>query len=246
MMDHEEAVRQKATEKYLLGELDPGLRDQFEEHLFECQDCAMDVRAAAMFVEQAKAVLAETPATSAIRAAADAQRSDAQRPDTQRSDTRKSDPSLAQGWFSWLRPALAVPALALLLAVIGYQNFVTFPHLLQAANEPRIGPWASLNISTRGSEPILLKMQAGEGFNLLINLPPDQSYSAYTLQLYNPEGKLQWTGRIPAALPDIPRSIYVPGAGLEQGNYKLTIHGVTAAGESSEISSHAIEVQIQR
>ena len=33
-MDHDEAVRHKATEKYLLGELDPELKDQFEEHLF--------------------------------------------------------------------------------------------------------------------------------------------------------------------------------------------------------------------
>ena len=31
-MDHNEAVRQKATERYLLDELDPELRDQFEEH----------------------------------------------------------------------------------------------------------------------------------------------------------------------------------------------------------------------
>jgi hypothetical protein len=231
MMDHEEAVRQKATEKYILDELDLGLRDQFEEHLFDCQDCAMDVRTAAMFVEQTKIALAETPTTTAVRTAADVQ-GFTSRP--------------AQGWFSWLRPAFAVPVMALLLAVIGYQNLVTVPRLLQAVNEPHIGPWASLSVSTRGSEPIILKMQAGEGFNLLINLPPDQSYSAYTLQLYNPEGKLQWAGRIPAASPDIPRSIYVPGAGLEQGNYKLAISGVTAAGESSEISSHPIEVQIQK
>jgi hypothetical protein len=35
-MDHNQAVREKATERYLLNELDPGVRDQFEEHLFDC------------------------------------------------------------------------------------------------------------------------------------------------------------------------------------------------------------------
>ena len=35
-MDHDEAVRQKATERYLLDELDAEIRDQFEEHLFDC------------------------------------------------------------------------------------------------------------------------------------------------------------------------------------------------------------------
>ena len=51
-MDHSDAVRLKATERYLLNELDPEQLDQFEEHLFDCTDCALDVRAAAMLVEQ--------------------------------------------------------------------------------------------------------------------------------------------------------------------------------------------------
>src|ERR1700751_56088 len=66
-MDHKEAVRQNATERYLLDELDPELRDQFEEHLFDCQDCALDVRAGAMFVEQSKVILAEPVAVSTVK-----------------------------------------------------------------------------------------------------------------------------------------------------------------------------------
>src|ERR1700751_6014258 len=66
-MDHEEAVRQNATERYLLDELDPELRDQFEEHLFDCQDCALDVRAGAMFVEQTKVILAKPAAVSSVK-----------------------------------------------------------------------------------------------------------------------------------------------------------------------------------
>ena len=66
-MDHQEAVRQNATERYLLDELDPELRDQFEEHLFDCQDCALDVRAGAMFVEQTKVILGEPSAVSVTR-----------------------------------------------------------------------------------------------------------------------------------------------------------------------------------
>ena len=50
-MDHNEALRRHAVEKYVLGELPPSLRDEFEEHLFECQECAQDVKAAAEFVE---------------------------------------------------------------------------------------------------------------------------------------------------------------------------------------------------
>src|ERR1700751_3098851 len=88
-MDHEEAVREKATERYLLDELDPELRDQFEEHLFDCQECALDVRAAAMLVEQSKVILAESTVPSVVKEPARA--------------TAKPE------WFAWLRPAFAVP-----------------------------------------------------------------------------------------------------------------------------------------
>ena len=132
-MDHNEAVRQNATERYLLDELEPELRDQFEEHLFDCQDCALDVRAAATFVEQSKVILAE-PAVSAAKLTAPV-----------KSNAR---------WLAWLRPSLAVPVFALLLAVIGYQNFVTVPRLIQAANDPQIAPWASVNVSTWNGDEI--------------------------------------------------------------------------------------------
>jgi hypothetical protein len=38
-MTHAEAIRIMATEQYTLGELSQALRDEFEEHFFECQEC---------------------------------------------------------------------------------------------------------------------------------------------------------------------------------------------------------------
>jgi hypothetical protein len=226
-MDHSEALQQRATEKYLLNELDPDLRDQFEDHLFDCQDCALDLRAAAMFVEQSKIVLAEAPVTSPV-------------------PVRDAYPAKSTGWFAWLRPAFAVPVMALLLAVIGYQNFVTYPKLMQAANEPQVAPWASVNVSTRGPAPQQVKVHPGEGFNLIVNLPPVQEYSLYKFELYNPEGKLQWSGQVAAPSPDEARSIYIPGAGLEQGNYTLATIGITSTGKRSKVGNNLVEVQIQK
>jgi anti-sigma factor RsiW len=56
-MDHNEALRIQAAVKYVLGELPPSLRNEFEEHFFECQECALDVSAAAEFVDNGRAVL---------------------------------------------------------------------------------------------------------------------------------------------------------------------------------------------
>lgn len=226
-MDHTEAVRLKATEKYLLDELDPDSRDQFEEHLFDCQDCALDVRAAAIFVEQSKAVLAE-PAATSVRVPALA-------------------PARAgrQGrWYAWYRPAWVVPVFALLLLVIGYQNFVTYPHRMQAANQPEVGPWASVNVSTRGSSTTTIKVGLNQGFSLLLNLPPE-GFASYKADLYNPAGKLEWSGAISAPAPEEGRQIYVPGSNRQSGTYALVIHGINATGESQEISRQSVDVQVQ-
>ena len=56
-MDHSQAVEQMAAERYLLNELTPEAREAFEEHFFDCPECAMDLRAAAAFVDEAKAQL---------------------------------------------------------------------------------------------------------------------------------------------------------------------------------------------
>ena len=44
-MNHTEAVRLKAAEKYLMGELSAELRDQYEDHYFGCAECAQDIAA---------------------------------------------------------------------------------------------------------------------------------------------------------------------------------------------------------
>jgi hypothetical protein len=225
-MDHGEALQQKATERYLLDELDPEVKDQFEEHLFDCQECALDVRAAAMFVEQSKIVLGDSQATP-VRVPAPV--------------------AVKPSWLASLcRPALAVPVLAVMLAVVGYQNLVTVPHLTAALSEPQIGPYASMNISTRGSVKTQVTVTPGQGFNLLVTIPPDMSYSDYIFELHNPAGQLEWSRKLPASSPDDTRSIFIPGAGLEQGTYVLTVNGVTATGQSTNLGDHEIELQVKK
>lgn len=223
-MDHDDAVRQKATERYLLDELDPELRDQFEEHLFDCQECALDVRATAMFVEQTKVILSE-PTTSALV--------------KQPAGEKKS------AWLAWFRPAFALPVLAVLLAVIGYQSFITVPKLTQAANEPRVGPWVSVNVSTRGTETKQVRARPGEGLGVLLNLPPEDGFTSYAIDLYNPAGKLEWSGPLSKTPAEESRQVYIPGRNRLPGTYTLVVRGINAAGESQELSRQSIDLQIQ-
>jgi hypothetical protein len=231
-MDHDSVVRQQMTERYLLGELDSETRDQFEEHFFDCSDCALDLHAGALFVEQSKAVLAETPAPISAGLPAPA-------------------PVPARlGWLAWLRPmlrpAMVVPVLALLLVTIGYQNLVTYPRLEQALNSPQVLPFASVNVGTYGSEGPVITTRPGEGFLLFMRIPPEDGYSHYTAELYNPAGKREWSLTVPATSAQDQWPVKVPGANREAGSYTLKVRGVTPAGESKEVGRASFELQIQK
>ena len=222
-MDHKDALRLNATERYLLNELDPDQLDQFEEHLFDCPECALDLRAVAMFVEQGKTVLAE-PATAAQEV----------RP------TRSH-----KSWFPWLRPTFAVPAMALLLLIVGYQNLIEFPAIRSKGALPEIMPSAAMNIATRGGEVPVVPAKRGQDFSLLVDLPPDGAFSSYVADLYNPAGTVEWSLEIPAdAVMNDSLSVRVPGTGRPGGVYVLAVRGVPRdGGIPSEIGRHSFELR---
>src|ERR1700735_5433078 len=123
-MDHSEAVQLMATERYLLGEMSTEQREAFEEHFFECYACALDVRAEAAFIQEAKVQLPLMAVPAAVPAA----------PVVGKGEKKHRD------WFGWMRPTWAVPAFAALLVIIGYQNLATIPGLKSAATSPRLAP----------------------------------------------------------------------------------------------------------
>jgi len=220
-MDHTVVVRQKMTERYLLDELDPELRDEFEEHYFDCSECALDIRAGAQFVAHTKTVLAEGTEPTPVRAIPN------RRP---------------VGWFAWLRPAFAAPALALLLAVMGYQNLVTYPQL----NQPQVLPSASVNFGTWSAGGPATTVPAGKGLLLFVRIPPDGAYARYTADLYSPAGKLEGSFTIAPTAGQDQWSVTVPGIHREAGTYTMTVHGFTAGGAGKELGNTSFELQIQR
>ena len=169
-MDHNEAVRLQAAEKYVLGEFPKAQRDEFEEHFFDCAECALDMKAAAAFVDVAREVLRDEREKSAEKSARPA-----------RGD-----------WFGWLRPVVAVPAFAALLLLLGYQSFVNVPRLRNLAVQsaaPRVLPMFSLiAANSRGSESAVFRVQPGERFGLYVDVPATDAYSNYLLRLDNPAG----------------------------------------------------------
>jgi hypothetical protein len=249
-MDHTEVVRQgNMTERYLLNELDPHLREEFEEHFFECPECAMDVRAGDLLIEQTRAIVAEREGPAPARFQERTAEIEIVRPIVD------NKPGWMDSIFGWMRPAIAVPVMAALLVVIGYQNLVTYPHLEQAANRPQVLPWASVNIGTYG-EGQTITTKSGQSFLLFVRIPPEKAYASYTAELYNPARKLEWTLAIPvtsaqqsgeasASISDR-WPVQVPGANWVSGTYTLTVRGTTAAGETKEVGTASFELQVAK
>jgi Putative zinc-finger len=225
-MDHAVVVRQKMTERYLLDELEPEAREQFEEHYFDCPACAMDVRAGATFIEQSKVVLAERPIDNTA--------------------LQPVPVPVRPGRFGWLRPAFVLPVMALLVGIIGYQNLVTYPQLTKKSSRPSVLPYAPVNVGTYGSDAPVVKAHAGEDFLIFVRIPPEGDYSSYAADLYDAAGTLEWSVTIPAESGRDQWPVQVPGANRAAGTYTVAVRGIGAGGDSKELGRARFELQIQK
>jgi anti-sigma factor RsiW len=226
-MNHIQAVEQLAVERYLLDELTPDTREAFEEHAFDCAECALDLRAGTFFVDQAKLQLPSISDRPVV-------------------ETRSSK-SKVHGWFAWLRPAFVVPAFAALLGVVVFQNAVTFPALRQSANQPRLVPISHLRPQTRGAR-LTLTVDRAHGAALQADLPFESAPASYSIELRDAQGKLVWSSTMPANAPasdgEQQFSLYLPGAKLGSGTYTLNVATLDAQGKSTPLEQYMFDIVV--
>jgi hypothetical protein len=232
-MNHSEAVEQMATERYLLDELSADEREAFEEHVFDCPTCALDLRAGSAFVAEAKIQLPAMTMTSA-------------EPGKAGKPGKK-----ASFWHSLWQPAFAAPVFAVLLIALIYENTVTFPALRTAANQPRVVPVAPLHGATRGGDHPTLTADRAHGLVLPIDLPQEPGMAptvSYSFSLRDPQGKIAWSGAAAATADNAggeqELSIVVPGAMLENGSYSLAVTSVDAHGERTPIAQYNFDIVV--
>lgn len=208
-MDHKEAVQLQAAEKYVLGELTQALRDEYEEHFFDCSECALDVKAAVAFVDAGREVLR----TERFEVAA-----------AESGENRRA-------WLLWLRPAFAVPAMLILLAVVGYQNLVTIPRLKSSGSAGTAQIYNSFSLvaanmrGERGDEAVKVQVHKNETFGLVFDFLPTKQFDHYLCQLQDEAGRVVQQVSIPAEKEKQEVHLLVPN-GLElSGKYNVVIAG---------------------
>ncbi len=226
IMDHSEAVRLQAAEKYVLGELPKEQHAAYEEHYFDCPACAEEIKATVAFMESARRVAREE-ALEPVGARRHV-------PATQMTD----------GWFAWLRPAFAVPVLAALVLFIGYQNGVTIPRLKDSSSS-QMGQTISSSFQLRGSvrggnesgdAANRVRLRAGDGFTLNFDFTPSGTFSEYDWQLRDQAGRLVKQGKVGGDKKYQAVSVPVLGGVERAGKYSLVFFGADGDGQTANES----------
>lgn len=214
-MDHQEAVRTKAAEQYLLGELPTAIRDEFEEHFMTCGECATDIRAGAAFVGNIKDAFERETAPEAA----------------------KVRPERRDSWIVALfRPSIAAPAFAILLAVIAYQGLVTIPRIRSASSGATtpvsIPSFSLLSGSSRGEASVPVAVVHDHPFGLYVDIPPQPEFPVYTLDVESAGGASEFSLPVSAAQARNTVEVFVPAGRLKPGDYEMVIRGAQSQGNS--------------
>jgi hypothetical protein len=204
-MDHNEAMRGAAVEKYLLDELAPPERDEFEQHFFDCQECAADLQTTAAFLEGTKS-------------------------EFRRRHIARPAPLEKKNRFAFLwRPAFASSAFALLLLVIVYQNVVVYPRFageIAQLKNPEVLPSISLiGAGSRGAAVPAATVSRAQSVLLSLDIPAAQQYSSYSCVLIDPSGAIIWRVPVSAEQAKDTVSIRIPARDWAGGGYQLVVQG---------------------
>jgi hypothetical protein len=218
-MNHHEALRGEAVEKYLLDELSPQERDEFEEHFFDCSDCAADLKTTAAFLDEAKKEFRSAPAAKPAPRA----------------------PKPLRFEFLW-RPAFLAAAFALLSSVIVYQNVRVFPYVASERSGPDrpevLSVVSLIGTNSRGGATPSVAVDKHQPILLTLDIPAAEQYASYTCTLIAPSGAAIWRVPVTANQAKDTVSIRVPGADLKPGEYTLRVQANPAQGEPADIARY--------
>jgi hypothetical protein len=232
-MEHSFAVEHQLVEQYLLEELSPEIRDEFEDHYFGCPECAAEVRETSEFLRAVRAELQRPQLISKQSA--------------EQETKPVSRPSSTRNLLQW-RPAFTIAALAACLIIVLYQNTITFPHLrgeVASLNQPEVFPSLSLvGGNSRGGDIPSVTLNDAKTLLLQVDIPSQDQFTGYTCNLYSPQHQLLWTVRLSPGQVKDTVSLRAPlGSQSVSGTYSLQVQGHQGSSATNvELASYTFRV----
>jgi hypothetical protein len=227
-MNHQDALKEMAVERYLLGELRDASLENFEEHLFECPECAEDVRAGVTFIDAARTEL--------------------------KAPRRVAVPHMESGrrwWTSWFTsPWILAPALAACLLILAFQTFVLQPRmkleLAQAQVPAVLNPLVLANAGARGDSIPEIVAIVHRSFVISLDVPTTGGFSSYLCSLFAPDGALVWQTTISPEQARDALLVSIPTDKTKEGLNTFLIQGLSAGGTLEDLTRYRFRVKIQQ
>jgi len=206
---HVFADKEDAAERYLLGQMSESDRDAYEQHFFQCVECADEVKATARFIDDCKSVL------------------------TGRPDVAGFSPQAARrAWFPRSTAAVLMGALAATLALVVYQNVVTIPSLTSATAPQALASVSLAGSNSRGTASTIV-VPRHQPYLIYVDIPPGQ-HDTYDCTFVAKDGRAVKTLTVSAQLTRDAVPLLMSAGGLPPGEYTLVVSGrPRVAGESS-------------
>jgi hypothetical protein len=217
-MEHSLAHQNDTIDNYLMRELSHEERLAFEEHMFDCPECAAKVKEDYDMIADLKAVLREPPPRAQM------------------------EPAKAKAsWRDWFQPFTLVPAFAALAlaVVVGYQNLVSIPGML----EPQVLDTTPMVATTRGAHSQIAVIKPGAAlFAVSFEVSSPAVYPGYVCE-FLAEGTNMVTsvdcGKHSTA--EFTLSLLLPSPKFPPGGYTMILR--PSAGKQTEISRYSFAVK---
>jgi hypothetical protein len=222
-MDHLDADKMQAVERYMLGDLSVSEVEEFERHFFDCPQCSEELRALTVFQENARAVFEEqdlAPIPPVVHA-----------------------PESAAGWWRGFSPQFwsrgwAVAMAALLIGIFGGYFAFSSPDGAQA-----VGAYP-LYAQSRGEETVVMPAAGSKFYTMYFDKTWEGEFSSYRAAVRDTSGVEKLSVPVTLGAPGEAIHVLVPTRKLPAAKYVLVMIG-GGAGKETELARFPYTLQIK-
>ncbi len=208
-MDHATVMRKAIAESYMLDELGEEERAEFEEHFFTCPECAEDMKALAIFIDDTRNALVKPSIGRRLTG--------------------------AKRRLRLLMLPIAATAVLSLGAAI-YQTAVTVPQLRRDLAQTQELQATSLHfLSVARSDPAVIRVGAQQSMiGLTLSRTGGESPSRYRrIDVRDAKGALVRSSVVDAPAAGDELQFLLPVSDLASGQYAIELSGIDSAEEQT-------------
>lgn len=216
-MEHSESRTTNAAERYLLEEMSAGERDAFEEHYFDCAECAVDVRDGARMMAAGREILREPAEKKVV------------------------EMGPKRSFAGWIPQAAAAGIIG---GVMGWYGAVNTAVQKVAAIEPAAAQYDILMEHERSAADGPSHVRAGRTIILNFSVPTSDDAASYVSSIRDSAGKTVYTEAL--SLDQAADPISLVARALPGGSYQVVIEGVRKDGHRFPIAKSPFEVVSER